>query len=83
MSTTARSPASSWHGLRRSRGADGCARSLANSAAIFGYPAMRRPTGCGPGLALYGVSPFPDQAGSSLGTDRRHAAGVHRDRGAR
>lgn len=41
-------------------------RSLANSAALFDYPASHGDW-VRPGLALYGVSPFPDRVGSSLG----------------
>jgi len=42
------------------------ARSLANSAAIFAQPESHADW-VRPGLALYGVSPFGDQVGSSLG----------------
>jgi alanine racemase len=42
------------------------ARSLANSAAIFAYPDSQAEW-VRPGLALYGVSPFADQVGASLG----------------
>jgi alanine racemase len=42
------------------------ARSLANSAAVFAYPASQAEW-VRPGLALYGVSPFADQVGSHLG----------------
>jgi alanine racemase len=55
--------------VRRFRAATdalGLATSIGNSAGIFGWP-----DACGdwvrPGLALYGVSPFPDLAGDSLG----------------
>jgi alanine racemase len=41
-------------------------RSLANSAAIFAQPESRADW-VRPGLALYGVSPFADQVGASLG----------------
>jgi alanine racemase len=44
----------------------GHARSLANSAAVFAYPASQAEW-VRPGLALYGVSPFADQVGSDLG----------------
>ncbi len=43
-----------------------CARSLANSAAIFAWP-QSQADWVRPGLALYGVSPFADQIGSELG----------------
>jgi len=46
--------------------ARGRARSLANSAAIFAQPDSHGEW-VRPGLALYGVSPFPDQVGSALG----------------
>lgn len=42
------------------------ARSLANSAAIFSQPESQADW-VRPGLALYGVSPFADQVGASLG----------------
>ena len=42
------------------------ARSLANSAALFAEPESRADW-VRPGLALYGVSPFGDQIGASLG----------------
>ncbi len=42
------------------------ARSLANSAALFAEPESRADW-VRPGLALYGVSPFGDQIGPSLG----------------
>jgi alanine racemase len=42
------------------------ARSLANSAALFAEPESRADW-VRPGLALYGVSPFGDQVGASLG----------------
>ncbi len=42
------------------------ARSLANSAALFAEPESRAEW-VRPGLALYGVSPFGDQIGASLG----------------
>lgn len=42
------------------------ARSLANSAALFAEPESRADW-VRPGLALYGVSPFADQIGASLG----------------
>jgi alanine racemase len=42
------------------------ARSLANSAAIFARPESHADW-IRPGLALYGVSPFVDQVGASLG----------------
>jgi alanine racemase len=41
-------------------------RSLANSAALFAEPESRADW-VRPGLALYGVSPFADQVGASLG----------------
>jgi alanine racemase len=41
-------------------------RSLANSAALFAEPESRADW-VRPGLALYGVSPFTDQIGASLG----------------
>jgi len=47
-------------------GALHAARSLANSAAIFAQPESHADW-VRPGLALYGVSPFGDQVGSSLG----------------
>jgi alanine racemase len=43
-----------------------CARSLANSAALFTQPAAQVEW-VRPGLALYGVSPFADQIGAALG----------------
>jgi alanine racemase len=43
-----------------------CARSLANSAAMFAWPESQAEW-VRPGLALYGVSPFADQVGSELG----------------
>jgi alanine racemase len=42
------------------------ARSLANSAGIFAAPESHRDW-VRPGLALYGVSPFPEAVGNSLG----------------
>ena len=42
------------------------ARSLANSAAIFGLPAMHADW-VRPGITLYGVSPFADRTGADLG----------------
>ncbi len=42
------------------------ARSLANSAALFAYPETQADW-VRPGLALYGVSPFADRIGASLG----------------
>ena len=42
------------------------ARSLANSAAVFAHPASHADW-IRPGLALYGVSPFPEKVGSTLG----------------
>ena len=42
------------------------ARSLANSGAILGYPATHADW-VRPGLMLYGVSPFDDEAGAALG----------------
>jgi alanine racemase len=42
------------------------ARSLANSAALFNQP-QAQADWVRPGLALYGVSPFADQIGASLG----------------
>jgi alanine racemase len=42
------------------------ARSLANSAAVFALPEAHAQW-VRPGLALYGVSPFADQVGASLG----------------
>lgn len=46
---------------------EGCplARSLANSAAVFALPAAHADW-IRPGLALYGVSPFPEQIGADL-----------------
>ncbi|MEO8315958.1 MAG: alanine racemase [Pseudomonadota bacterium] len=46
----------------------GCslARSLANSAAIFAWP-QSHADWVRPGLALYGVSPFAEQVGTTLG----------------
>lgn len=41
-------------------------RSLANSAAVFAQPAAHAEW-IRPGLALYGVSPFPEQTGADLG----------------
>lgn len=41
-------------------------RSLANSAAVFAQPASQADW-IRPGLALYGVSPFPEQTGADLG----------------
>lgn len=41
-------------------------RSLANSAGVFALPAAHADW-VRPGLALYGVSPFADQVGSTLG----------------
>lgn len=41
-------------------------RSLANSAAIFAWPESHADWNR-PGLALYGISPFPKQTGSELG----------------
>ncbi|MEO6078854.1 MAG: alanine racemase [Steroidobacteraceae bacterium] len=41
-------------------------RSLANSAAVFAFPASHADW-VRPGLALYGVSPFSDRVGSDLG----------------
>jgi alanine racemase len=42
------------------------ARSLANSAAVFAYPAAHADW-VRPGLGLYGVSPFAQEVGSNLG----------------
>jgi alanine racemase len=41
-------------------------RSMANSAAVFAYPAAHADW-VRPGLALYGVSPFPDRVSADLG----------------
>lgn len=43
-----------------------CERSIGNSAGIFGWPSARGHW-VRPGLALYGVSPFPQTPASSLG----------------
>jgi alanine racemase len=43
-----------------------CARSLANSAAVFAQPDAHADW-IRPGIALYGVSPFADQVGAALG----------------
>ncbi len=42
------------------------ARSIANSAGLFAWPASRADW-VRPGIALYGVSPFPDGTGCELG----------------
>jgi alanine racemase len=44
----------------------GNARSLANSAGIFGYPDSHADW-VRPGICLYGASPFPGQSGAALG----------------